>query len=192
MLHLRLLLAGTVVAGLVAPTGAHAAPPTAPVTAELDEEEVVPRPVLGVAAGAATSLLSLGTGAMLIARSHEREVRNAGLLGIHGGLGLSPLVAHAISGELGRGALFSLVPIAMGAGTATLMGFYPGFLTRAPAAVQWTTYSMLAISIASSAIGVLDAATFGDRARARAGARGLRISAMVDGTTAFATIGGGI
>lgn len=129
MLHPRILLAGTVAAGLVVATGARAAPPTKAVTAELEEDEAVPRVVLGVAAGAAVSLVSLGTGAMLIARSDEREVRNAGLLGIHGGLGLSPLVAHAIAGELGRGALFSLVPLAMGAGTATLMGSYPGFLT---------------------------------------------------------------
>jgi hypothetical protein len=182
----RLVCAGLLTAALLRAGVATASPGA--------EEEDGFRPLLAMGAGAATSVVALTGGTMVVARSKERDVRNAGLLGAQTGLCFSPIVAHAVVGELGRGLVWSLLPLAADAGMATLIGFYPNLITRAPPLIQYAMFASLTVSVFGSTLGVLDAGSAGERRRAAAarGLSSLRLTPIFDRHLTGAVIAGAL
>jgi hypothetical protein len=106
----------------------------------------------------------------------------------HSGLYLSPIVSHALVGELGRGALLALVPLALEITNATLMSFYPTLVTSAPPEVQYPSFIALAGSVLFSTWAIADAMKAPERARARTG--GLTLSALLDRDVKGLLVGG--
>jgi hypothetical protein len=207
MAGVKLVLAALAASALVSARDAGAAEPSAdelqpaePRRNEDDEE--LPRPLLAMAAGAAASFVSLTAGVMVVARSEDRGTKNLGLLGAQTGLCLSPIIAHALVGELKRGAFFALFPLVAELGTATVMAFVPNVITRASAPIQYTTFMLITASVFASTLGVLDAVRVGERRPARAAdrptatkvsvLRGLSISASFDRELTGAFVGGSL
>ena len=130
------------------------------------DDDSIPRPMLGLAAGAATSFVSLAAGTAFLSRADTRNGRNRGLLLGQGGLCLSPFVAHAVVGEFGRGALFSIVPMLGEIGMAALVWKAPDIVTTGGASEQFTFIALLAVSVISAGAGVIDVAYADHRAAA--------------------------
>ena len=131
------------------------------------DDDAIPRPMLGLAAGAATSFVSLALGTTFLTRAETRSGRNRGLLLGQGGVSLSPFLAHAVVGELGRGALFSIVPVLGEIGMAALVSKAPDIVTTGGASEQFSFIALLAVTVLSSGAGVVDVAYADDRAAAR-------------------------
>ena len=130
------------------------------------DDAAIPRPMLGLAAGAATSFVSLALGTTFLARAETRTGRNRGLLLGQGGMSLSPFLAHAVVGEFGRGALFSIVPVLGEIGMAALVSKAPNIVTTGGASEQFTFIALLATTVLASGAGVVDVAYADDRAAA--------------------------
>lgn len=134
---------------------------------ETKEDEEPSRPALGLAAGAALSFVSLAGGTTALVRSETRVGKNRGLLLGQGGLCLAPFLAHAVVGEWGRGALFSILPLLAEGGMIALTTKAPDIVTTGPAPEQLAFIALLATSIFGAGIGVVDVAKADERAAAR-------------------------
>lgn len=161
--------AGALLAALVfcAPLRAAADPP--PET-QLDDPRSEPSDdaALALLAGAGVTFVSLGTGGLMIARGQHEFVKNAGLLGMQSGMVLAPLTAHAVVGESRRGLWFSLPLLVPIVSNSIFTGLYPSIIKRAPAGVQYVTWTGVTLSILVGSIGVLDAARVATRRPKRA------------------------
>ena len=118
---------------------------------------------VALAAGGGVQLLSLGTGAVMVARGSDRSIKNAGFLGAQVGMVFAPLAAHAVVGETGRGLWFSLPLLVPVATTSVTMALAPNLIKRADAGVQYVSYLSFMLSIVGGTIGVLDAVRVGER-----------------------------
>ena len=113
---------------------------------------------LAVLVGAATNVAGFIVGGAVLATSHSSAANNAGWLTIESGFVLSPLAAHAVEGEWGRGALFAAVPAGCLAGTASLMGVVPDTFDQGPLPEQRLLWGLFVAGQLVSAVGVVDAA----------------------------------
>lgn len=114
-------------------------------------------------AGAGVTFASLTTGGIMITRGEHEFVKNGGLLGAQSGMILAPFVAHAVVGEVKRGIWFSLplfVPIIS---NSIFTGLFPSIIKRAPAGVQYATWTGATLSILGGTLGVLDAVRVNER-----------------------------
>lgn len=112
---------------------------------------------LAVAGGA------LAIGGYLLTTSDDLSTQRSGLYVAHAGLALSPLVSHAVVGEWGRGALFSIPPTVGAVGMTTLLQINP----QTPTKSKHGTYIMYplftTLSIVGAAVGIFDAALVDER-----------------------------
>jgi hypothetical protein len=117
-------------------------------------------PVVAVVAGGALATASLGIGAVSLASASSRSGKNAGLIGAQAGLTLTPILAHATLGwgEVPRGALFALIPLAGLATTSLLAATSPDFIAHGGPEVQWPAYVAIAVSVFGAGLGTLDVA----------------------------------
>ena len=138
----------------------------------------IPRPARADEGGATSgwALASAGAidvtgfvvGGTLLARGGGDHLSdNAGWLTIESGFVLSPLVAHGIAGEWGRGALFAVVPLATLAVTTALFQDEPDTVESGTLPQQRWMWAMFGAGLFTSAVGVVDALWAPARARAR-------------------------
>ena len=161
-------------------------------SAQATEDEGLPLPAIGLAAGAALSFVSLAAGTPALVRSETRVGRNRGLLLGQGGLCLAPLLAHGVVGEWGRGALFSILPLLAEGGMIALTAKAPDIVTTGPAPEQLAFITLLAAGVIGSGIGVVDVAKADERAAARklGALEGLRLTPIVGRGLGGLAIGG--
>lgn len=120
--------------------------------------------MLALAVGAATAFTSLTAGGVIIARASEHDVRNAGLIVGTSGLSITPLLAHGVVEEWGRGALFSLIPLAAEAGLVTMTMTKHDLLEgHASPFVQYSYFALLTVSVFGAGLGVVDAVRVAER-----------------------------
>jgi hypothetical protein len=163
-----------------------------------DPPSAKPEPVtdgaLALFAGSATLVAGFGAGGILIGTSGDRNApNNAGWLAIQGGFALAPLVAHAVVGEWGRGALFSAVPAAMFGGSAGMIAYAPDIVSGGTLEQQRILWGFFGVAFLSSVFGVVDATLAGGRAKTGAGAthlRGLRLAPVATAGGAGLALGG--
>ena len=117
-----------------------------------------PDPAIAVVVGAGTNLAGFIVGGAVLTSGRTNGAVNAGWLTIEGAFTASPLAAHAVSGEWGRGALFSIVPAGCMAGTATLFGLVPGVVDQGSLPQQRLMWGLFVAGQLASAVGIVDAA----------------------------------
>jgi hypothetical protein len=178
---------GLSLAMLAIATPSRADPPSA-------KPEQVADGALALFAGSATAVAGFAAGGILLGTSGDRnEPNNAGWLAIQGGFTLAPLVAHAVVGEWGRGALFSAVPAAMFGGSAGLMAYAPDVVSGGTLEQQRVLWAFFGVAFLSSVVGVVDAALAGGRSKTAAGAtsaRSLRLAPVATPGGAGLALGG--
>lgn len=161
----------------------------APRTARAAEADDDATPALAAALGAVTAIAPLGVGTLMMARGHDRGVRNAGVFVAQSGFVAGPLLSHGALGEWGRGALFALPPLAAEAGMAPVFASYPDVQRKAPIGVQYLYAGFWTLSVFSGAAGVLD--VLRSRApRERAGR--LHVGPLLAPGLAGASVGGAL
>ena len=134
----------------------------APGPARADE----PDTTLALVAGAATNLVGMMVGSTVIATGNGGNgVVNAGWLTICGSFTLSPIVAHGVVGEWGRGLLFAGVPAAMTGGTVALFQIEPGTVNHGTLGQQRIMWGFVGAAFLASAAGIVDATLAAKRAR---------------------------
>ena len=89
----------------------------------------------------------------------------AGWLTICGSFTLSPIVAHGVVGEWGRGLLFAGVPAAMTGGTVALFQIEPGTVNHGTLGQQRIMWGFFGAAFLASAAGIVDATLAAKRAR---------------------------
>lgn len=136
------LLAGAAIALFAAPRVARAEPDAG----------------LAIVTGAATNVAGFLVGGAILSTGHTLASNNAGWLTLESGFVLSPLVAHAVEGEWGRGLLFSAVPLACLGGTATLFGVVPNTVDQGSLPQQRLMWGLFVGGQFASAVGIVDAA----------------------------------
>lgn len=114
-------------------------------------------------AGGSVTMVSLATGGLLITRGDNLFIKNGGLLGAQSGMVLAPFVAHAVVGETKRGVWFSLPLLIPILSNSIFAGLYPSIIKRAPAGVQYATWTGASLSILGSTLGILDAVRVNER-----------------------------
>jgi|SRR5580704_8675998 len=120
-----------------------------------------------LASAGAIDVTGFVVGGMLLARGGGDPLRdNAGWLTIESGFVLSPLVAHGVGGEWGRGALFAVVPLATLAVTTALFQAEPDTVESGTLPQQRWMWAMFGAGLFTSAVGVVDALWAPARARA--------------------------
>jgi hypothetical protein len=128
-----------------------------------------------LASAGAIDVTGFIVGGMLLARGGGDHLRdNAGWLTIESGFVLSPVAAHGVSGEWGRGALFALVPLATLAVTTALFEAEPDTVESGTLPQQRWMWAMFGGGLFASAVGVVDALWAPGRAPARARALVIR------------------
>jgi hypothetical protein len=170
MRSLRLAAASTLLALLVpsVPSEARAESPPSP---DPYVGAAAPDPAFAFLAGAATNLAGMIVGGTVMATGHGRDpVNNAGWLTMMGGFTLSPVVAHAVEGEWGRGLVFATLPGAMTGATVALFQTVPDTVDHGTLEQQRLMWALFGVGFLGSAAGVVDAALAPRRARARANA----------------------
>ncbi len=118
-----------------------------------------PDAAVAVAIGAATIFAGLAIGGTLVAASGENPSKNeAGWLVLEGGFALAPFAAHGVVGEWGRGAAFASLP------AAAMLGSLPVFVAdqdtigSGKITEQAVLWGCLVAGLATSVVGVIDAA----------------------------------
>lgn len=129
--------------------------------ASLDER----RPAAFVV-GAVTLLVPLALGANMMTLGGI-DPKRAGWYACHAGFVLAPMAAHGVMGEWGRGALFSLVPLAPLGVSVGIVESNPRVLSGGKASARGGLELMLSAGFLASGVGVVDALFAGDRARRR-------------------------
>jgi hypothetical protein len=171
---------GLAFAWLALATPSHADPPT--VSLRTPE---APDGALALFAGSATAVAGFAAGGVLLGTSGDRnEPDNAGWLAIQGGFTLAPLVAHAVVGEWGRGALFSAVPAAMFGGSMGLIAYAPDVVSGGTLEQQRVLWAFFGVAFVSSVVGVVDAVLAGGRSKPAAGTTGPRSLGLAPVATA--------
>jgi len=125
-----------------------------------------------LASAGAIDVTGFIVGGMLLARGGGDHLRdNAGWLTIESGFVLSPVAAHGVNGEWGRGALFAVVPLAALAVTAALFQAEPDTVEGGTLPQQRWMWAMFGGGLFASAVGVVDALWAPGRAPGRASGR---------------------
>jgi hypothetical protein len=125
-----------------------------------------PEPALGFLAGSSLFLAGFAVGGVLIGTSNGNDFQNnAGWLTIDAGFSLAPLVSHALVGEWTRALVFTAPPVAVSAGSATLLAIHPATIEHGELSDQRVMWSLFGIGLLSSVVGVVDAGLAKGRAR---------------------------
>ena len=115
-----------------------------------------------VISGLVTALVPMAIGGSLMP-STDIATRQTGIYVIQSGLALSPFVAHAVAGEWGRGAVFSVPGIAAIGGMAGIFAAAPDVTaqgdpdSRVPFAISFS------FSLVGAAAGIIDTFLAGER-----------------------------
>jgi len=117
-----------------------------------------PDPGLVLLTGAAINVAGLIAGGTILANSHSDALNSAGWLTIEGSFVLAPFAAHALEGEWGRGALFTIVPAGCFGGSAALFAAVPNTVDYGSLPQQRLMWGLLLVGEFAAAIGVVDAA----------------------------------
>jgi hypothetical protein len=126
-----------------------------------------PEPALAFFAGASIFLAGFALGGTLLATSQSNDSQdNAGWLTIEGAFAAAPLVSHALSGEWARGVVFSGLPAATLAGTATLFASDGAAIVHGALVEQRVLWALFGVGLFSGAAGVVDSTFAGKRAAA--------------------------
>jgi hypothetical protein len=140
--------------GSLAPT-ARASPPDPPDAA------------LALVSGAAVNVAGMIVGGTVMATSHGAILPyNAGWMTMEASFTVSPLLAHGLVGEWGRGLAFAAGPAAMLGGTAALFQMAPDTVEHGTLPQQRVMWALFGIGFLASAAGVVDATLAPRRARA--------------------------
>jgi|SRR5580658_9955089 hypothetical protein len=154
-----------------------------PATAHAD-----PDGALALASGAAVNLAGMIAGATILSAGNlSNSMNNAGWYTIEAGFTLSPLVAHGVVGEWGRGAAFAAFPAAMTGGTVALFQAVPNTIDHGTLGQQRVMWALFGLDLAGSVAGIVDAANAKRRAHPL---RDLRIAPVVGGGEVGVGIGG--
>ncbi len=129
----------------------------------------------------------MGVGATLLTTEPTLAEKHAGLFAMHTGLTLAPFAAHAVTGEWGRGALFSIPPALGGLGMLALLSARPEAPIRGKHKSQRIYPVLISVSVVGSAIGIFDAA-LADRRRRRG--PDVRVEAACSSAFCGAFVGG--
>lgn len=113
--------------------------------------------------GIAVAGASLAYGGTLLTTGRGLAVKRDGLIVMDTGLTLAPLVAHAVAGEWGRGALFSLAPAVGEIGMAVLLSAHPDAAVKGKNKSQRIYPVLISLSVLGSALGIFDAALADER-----------------------------
>lgn len=119
-----------------------------------------------LASAGAINVTGFIVGGTLVARGRGVVMTdNAGWLTIQSSFVLSPIVAHGVSGEWGRGALFAVLPAAALGVTAALFEADPKTVESGTLEQQRWMWAMFGTGLLTSAVGVVDALFAPARAR---------------------------
>ena len=119
----------------------------------------------GTGAGAALALGSLGAGALVLAAHEDNAGRKLGAYIWLGGVALAPIVAHGVSGEWTRAALFGAVPLLSALGAVLMIERAPVLLEGGELGERRVLAACLGIELLASGVGLFDAINAGARAR---------------------------
>jgi hypothetical protein len=156
-----------------------------PSTARADPD---PDGALALVSGAAVNLVGMIAGATVLAAGNlGNSMNNAGWYTIEAGFTLSPLVAHGVVGEWGRGAAFAAFPAAMTGATAALFTAVPNTIEHGSLGQQRVMWALFGLDLAGSVVGIVDAALAPRRTHRM---RDLRIAPVVGAGGVGVGIGG--
>jgi hypothetical protein len=124
-----------------------------------------PPVLVALAAGAATAMIPLILGGTRAATGDNYAAKNAGLSVAGVGLALAPIISHVAVGEWTRAAAFGALPTACAIGAAALLAARPDAAFDGTTPSRITFGALFSVTIFSSAVGVVDAALAGSRAR---------------------------
>ena len=138
-------------------------------SARADELPPDPQATTSLLVGAGIATVSFGTGMTMTGTSGDGFVQNAGIVIAQSGLVLAPFAAHGVAGEWTRGLFFSLPPLATEIAMLFLIDHWgEQLVTLAPLGTQYLYSALFTGSVLFSAIGIVDAAFAGQRARSTA------------------------
>jgi hypothetical protein len=151
-------------------TVAWRAPPSARASeGEQPTEEAIAagksRAGLALLSGGLTALVPLAVGTTITARTDDRPWKRAGVDIGQFGFAMAPLVAHAIVGEWGRGAIFTSIPFATATALAIHQINHPVIVDQGIAAERLPFGIIYTATVAGSMVGLVDA-MFAERRRA--------------------------
>jgi hypothetical protein len=107
---------------------------------------------------ASIDTISFIVGGILLGTSrNNNDLGNAGWLTIQAGLTLSPLAAHGVVGEWGRGAAFAALPASTLGGTAAVFVVKPDGIVSGSLPEQRLLWGLFSGGLIASTAGVIDA-----------------------------------
>jgi hypothetical protein len=136
--------------------------------AQSDANEGDAGALIATSAGALLAMGGLGAGGVMLATHGDLANRKVGAYTLLSGLALAPILSHALSGEWARAALFGAVPVAAALGATLLIERTPVLLGHGTLPERRLFAASFGLALLSSAIGVFDSLSVGERARARA------------------------
>ncbi len=139
--------------------------PVTPTSPAAPEAPAVPDTAAAFVTGASVFVLGMGVGASLIGSNSGRTADIAGWMVMQSSFAASPIVAHGVAGEWGRGLLLGSVPLATTAGTATVFAVDPNAVRHSALPEQRLLWSLFVVGLFSSVYGVVDATWADERAR---------------------------
>jgi hypothetical protein len=141
-----------------------AAPPARAAPPESESSDAGASPgTTALVTGIAVAGASLAYGGTLLTTGRGLAVKRDGLLVMDTGLTLAPLIAHGVTGEWGRGALFTLAPAAGEIGMALLLAAQPQAPVVGKHKSQRIYPILITVSVLGSALGIFDAALADER-----------------------------
>ena len=163
-----------------------AAPALAMLLSALPSRAEEPNAGLGVFTGAATTVVAMGAGAVIVATSAEHDaVQNqAGWFTMESGFVLAPIVAHGVVHEWTRGLWFAAIPAASVGGTAAIFAVDPEAVRHGVLSEQRVLWGIFGAALFVGSAGVVDVAFAGDRART------VSVAPMVGGGRYGVSVGG--
>lgn len=146
---------------------------------------------IALATGAATALLPLAIGAMATANApvYAYGLRNSGYVVAGAGLVLAPIVAHIVVGEWKRAAAFGAAPFAAEIAMIALVSAKPDAVFSGNMLSRASFGLLFAVDAFGAALGLVDVALAGERARSRK-LGGLTIVPRVGGGQIGIVVGG--
>lgn len=127
-----------------------AAPAAATSAAPADEA-----PPVGLLAGAATAILPLIAGGLLLAHDQSPRLEASGVIAMASGFALAPWVAHGVEGSWRRAAIYGGVTTALAAGAVVAMEASDAFDPRVGNDHRIPMKILLPLSMASAGFGVI-------------------------------------
>lgn len=125
-----------------------------------------PPVLVAVAAGAVTAMIPVILGGTHAATGETLASKNVGLSVAGFGLALAPIISHVVVGEWKRAAAFGALPTATAIGAAVLLASRDDAVFDGTTLSRSTFGALFSLTVFSSALGVVDAALAGERARA--------------------------